>query len=740
MVFKSSQWQILTLPLLLLATPACSAPADTPEQQQVLKVEMPGAAPTHDDSYLCSSTKVPANAGKELYIVGFQALSDMSVAHHVLLYGCQRPQVEPGKVGDCGGICSSGGSKIVYAWARNAPELRLPANTGFVIGGASSIQYIVIQVHYLHGRSQPDRSAVNLQLSSRPQPFTAGIFLMMAYSGSIQPGAQHATLDVSCKYSGSSEMRPFAFRTHAHALSRAIVGYRLSPDLQDVQEIGRASPQWAQAFYPARPGISIRNGDYLAARCVYDATGETQAHHIGSTHNDEMCNFYIMFSTPAGAKLGDIFSCGGGGPDASTESRRLWRKIPQDSLDYLPSEAPADAFAYAAKATAPRKGVPHPPPAAAAAHKVAAVPDWPRPGGRQLGQISGVAAGPDGRVFVFHRGARVWGPGAFDPDNRLSDALQSEGAINEDTVLELDASGGVLKFSPDHKPLLTVGVRLTPADGKRGFCQPADAVTSSAGDVFVADGYCNHRVVMLGPDGSFKREFQSADGVLVVPHSLALIEADRLVCVADRERARVECWNWETGRSERRFASKEFGDSVYAVAYSPEARQMYAVSGSGHGLTVDPTSGAVRQAWGSFTRPHAMAVAAGGAALLVAEIQVPGRLWKFSVSGLTAQSNSPDHFAGQRTVHERALVLVRDSQASLLIGLLLLLPLLVVVLAVALLKLRRRDSGRIGAGRKSLLGGGPGGIRDREGFQPLTQEDSDEEAETGPGAGGLGDA
>uniref|UniRef100_A0A1I8FW88 peptidylglycine monooxygenase n=1 Tax=Macrostomum lignano TaxID=282301 RepID=A0A1I8FW88_9PLAT len=709
MVFKSSQWQILTLPLLLLAIPACSAPADTPEQQQVLKVEMPGATPTHDDSYLCSSTKVPANAGKELYIVGFQALSDMSVAHHVLLYGCQRPQVEPGKVGDCGGICSSGGSKIVYAWARNAPELRLPANTGFVIGGASSIQYIVIQVHYLHGRSQPDRSAVNLQLSSRPQPFTAGIFLMMAYSGSIQPGAQHATLDVSCKYSGSSEMRPFAFRTHAHALSRAIVGYRLSPDLQDVQEIGRASPQWAQAFYPARPGISIRNGDYLAARCVYDATGETQAHHIGSTHNDEMCNFYIMFSTPAGPSSVTSSPAAAAARTLRRSRAGFGAKSRRTRWTICPARRPPTPLPTRPRLR--RRG---------RASRTRLRPrllriKWPLcPTGR--GRVagssdSGVAAGPDGRVFVFHRGARVWGPGAFDPDNRLSDALQSEGAINEDTVLELDASGGVLKFSPDHKPLLTVGVRLTPADGKRGFCQPADAATC-----LLADGYCNHRVVMLGPDGSFKREFQSADGVLVVPHSLALIEADRLVCVADRERARVECWNWETGRSERRFPFKEFGDSVYAVAYSPEARQMYAVSGSGHGLTVDPTSGAVRQAWGSFTRPHAMAVAAGGAALLVAEIQVPGRLWKFSVSGLTAQSNSPDHFAGQRTVHERALVLVRDSQASLLIGLLLLLPLLVVVLAVALLKLRRRDSGRIGAGRKSLLGGGPGGIRDRGGL------------------------
>ena len=38
--------------------------------------------------------------------------------------------------------------EVVYAWARDAPRLVLPEGVGFRVGGRSSIQYLVLQVHY----------------------------------------------------------------------------------------------------------------------------------------------------------------------------------------------------------------------------------------------------------------------------------------------------------------------------------------------------------------------------------------------------------------------------------------------------------------------------------------------------------------------------------------------------------------------------------------------------------------
>jgi len=39
-------------------------------------------------------------------------------------------------------------SQIMYAWARDAPTLKLPNGVGFKVGGDSKINYLVLQVHY----------------------------------------------------------------------------------------------------------------------------------------------------------------------------------------------------------------------------------------------------------------------------------------------------------------------------------------------------------------------------------------------------------------------------------------------------------------------------------------------------------------------------------------------------------------------------------------------------------------
>jgi len=44
-------------------------------------------------------------------------------------------------------VCGSGDT-IVYAWAMDAPELRLPDGVGFKVGGDTEIQWLVLQVHY----------------------------------------------------------------------------------------------------------------------------------------------------------------------------------------------------------------------------------------------------------------------------------------------------------------------------------------------------------------------------------------------------------------------------------------------------------------------------------------------------------------------------------------------------------------------------------------------------------------
>ena len=49
---------------------------------------MPGVTTEEPETYLCTGVKVTADLAN---MVGFNPLADMSVAHHMLLYGCEVP-------------------------------------------------------------------------------------------------------------------------------------------------------------------------------------------------------------------------------------------------------------------------------------------------------------------------------------------------------------------------------------------------------------------------------------------------------------------------------------------------------------------------------------------------------------------------------------------------------------------------------------------------------------------------
>ena len=60
------------------------------------------------------------------------------------------------------------------------------------------------------------------------------------------------------------------------------------------QELCRNDPQLPQGFTPLKQDIAIRPGDTLKATCMFDSSSQTQPVNAGATHNDEMCNLYLM--------------------------------------------------------------------------------------------------------------------------------------------------------------------------------------------------------------------------------------------------------------------------------------------------------------------------------------------------------------------------------------------------------------------------------------------------------------
>ncbi|XP_026472678.1 peptidylglycine alpha-hydroxylating monooxygenase-like isoform X1 [Ctenocephalides felis] len=269
---------------------------------------MPDVKPNRPELYLCTPVKVDYT--KPYYIVGFEPKATMNTAHHMLLYGCEKPGSDR-PVWNCGEMAQnensveetaspcSEGSQIIYAWAMDAPKLELPQDVGFKVGKNSTIKYLVLQVHYAHidkfKDGSTDDSGIFLHYTSKPMTKLAGV-LLLGTGGAIGPmTTEH--FETICTINEDKIIHPFAYRTHTHSLGKVVSGYKVRTNesgLDEWTELGKRNPLTPQMFYPVFNNETINRGDKLAARCTMTSLRTTWT-HVGSTNADEMCNFYLMY-------------------------------------------------------------------------------------------------------------------------------------------------------------------------------------------------------------------------------------------------------------------------------------------------------------------------------------------------------------------------------------------------------------------------------------------------------------
>lgn len=208
-----------------------------------------------------------------------------------------------------------------------------------------------------------------------------------------------------------------------------------------------------------------------------------------------------------------------------------------------------------------------------------------------LGQTVGVAVSSRGELFVYSRtdpqgiarggqAARLfeWGPGPkyrfmkeWGPHNYAESFAHAVRVDREDNVWIVDeGSGMVVKFDPrgravewfgrtpeaidylqthvEHFGARYAGLANRPAHplGQVGeFDRPTDVTWDSQGNVFVADGYGNSRVVKISPGGKWLREVGTYGGgadQFNTPHSIAADAHDNIY-VADRGNRRIQVYD-----------------------------------------------------------------------------------------------------------------------------------------------------------------------------------------------------
>lgn len=181
-------------------------------------------------------------------------------------------------------------------------------------------------------------------------------------------------------------------------------------------------------------------------------------------------------------------------------------------------------------------------------------PSWPdRLSTIEWGGIPGVAVDAKDNVWVYSR--RAPHLLIYSPKGDLLKTWPGEVEHKAPHQLRFDSAGNVWmadtdlhtvrKFSPNGKLLLTLGRPGIAGADETHLNKPTDMAIAPAGDVFVADGYGNNRIVHFDRYGKFVKawgKFGAASGEFNLPHAICLDSKGRIY-VADRSNARIQVFD-----------------------------------------------------------------------------------------------------------------------------------------------------------------------------------------------------
>lgn len=186
------------------------------------------------------------------------------------------------------------------------------------------------------------------------------------------------------------------------------------------------------------------------------------------------------------------------------------------------------------------------------------VPNWGALSSSETwGQVPGVAIDAKGKIFAFRRAEppiveldstgkvlKMWGEQMFVWPHGIR--VDRDGFIWVTDGQARDGKGQqVFKLSPDGKVVLTLGTKGVSGDGPDTFNGVCDVAIGNNGDIFVADGHRNARVLKFSKDGTFIKMWGkrgAGPGEFNVPHAIVIDSRGR-VLVGDRSNDRIQIFD-----------------------------------------------------------------------------------------------------------------------------------------------------------------------------------------------------
>lgn len=188
----------------------------------------------------------------------------------------------------------------------------------------------------------------------------------------------------------------------------------------------------------------------------------------------------------------------------------------------------------------------------------------------------------------------------------------------------------VMKFSPEGKHLMTLGTLDRPGETSSTFAQPTSVLVAPSGEIFVADGYGNSRIVKFSASGKFIKAWGKRGlrpGEFHMPHCLSMDSRGRLY-VNDRENHRVQIFDQE-GRFLEQWPNLHSMDALFIT----KDDRIYGGAGTDDRIFRFDARGKIIEQWGNghtFGYPHGICIDREGN-LYVAQTGA-GRVDKFGPS------------------------------------------------------------------------------------------------------------
>lgn len=186
------------------------------------------------------------------------------------------------------------------------------------------------------------------------------------------------------------------------------------------------------------------------------------------------------------------------------------------------------------------------------------VPGWGTlPNGAAWGEVPGMAIDGSGKIYAFHRSEppiveldrsgkilRMWGDKMFAWPHgirvdRFGNLWITDGQARNGIGQQ------VFEYAPDGTLALTLGTRGVRGEGPDTFGGPTDVAVAANGDIFVADGHANNRIVKFDRTGRFIKAWGrkgDGPGEFNLPHTLVIDSRGR-VLVGDRSNNRIQIFD-----------------------------------------------------------------------------------------------------------------------------------------------------------------------------------------------------